>query len=66
MTLKFTQMVTHFSADEALEIIAFLDQLRNTLWISYAEEIEAMQREDPPHHTDDKQRHSDRNDPIQF
>jgi hypothetical protein len=66
MTMKFTQMVTHFSADEALEIIAFLDQLRNTLWISYREEIETLQREGPHHHIDDEQQHSDTNDPIKF
>jgi hypothetical protein len=66
MTMKFTQIITHFSADEALEIIAFLDQLKNTLWINYREEIEELQREGPNDHTDDKQQHSDTNDPIQF
>jgi hypothetical protein len=66
MTMKFTQIITHFSVDEALEIIAFLDQLKNTLWINYREEIETMQREDPHDHTDDKQHHSDTNDSIQF
>jgi len=64
MTMKFTQIVTHFSADEALEIITFLGQLKNVLWINYREEIEEMQREDPHHHTDDKQQHSDTDDPI--
>lgn len=66
MTMKFTQIVTHFSADEALEIIAFLDQLRNTLWINYREEIEAMQREGPHHRSCGVQQNLNLDDPISF
>jgi len=66
MTMKFTQMITHFSADEALEIIAFLDQLRNTLRENYREEIEAVERDSPHHQNDDKQQNSDTGDPTPF
>ena len=66
MSMKFTQMITHFSADEALEIIAFLDQLRNVLWINYREEIEVMRRENRHHHSEEKKINSDPDDPIPF
>lgn len=66
MTVKFTQIATHFSADEALEIIAFLDQLRSTLWANYREEIEVITRDSPPRHNDDKQAYYETDDPVQF
>ena len=66
MTMKFTQMITHFKPDEALEVIAFLDQLRNALWTNYREEIEALQREEQIHHTNGVQQRLNLDDPVDF
>ena len=39
MTRKFTQLITHWDADEAYSVISFLDELRDLLWVTYGEEI---------------------------
>ncbi|MCU7817073.1 MAG: hypothetical protein KZQ81_18230 [Candidatus Thiodiazotropha sp. (ex Rostrolucina anterorostrata)] len=39
MTLKMTQLITHWEADEALSMIQFLDEIKDLLWRSYGEEI---------------------------
>ncbi|MCG5526525.1 hypothetical protein LRB11_16605 [Ectothiorhodospira haloalkaliphila] len=42
MSLSFTHLPTHWDADEAYTVIAFLDLLRDQLWETYGEEITAM------------------------
>ncbi len=42
MTMKFTQLKTHWSADEASCVIEFLDELRDSLWSVYGKDIIEM------------------------
>ena len=44
MSLSFTHLPTHWNADEADTVIAFLDQLRDALWATYGDEIIAMRQ----------------------
>jgi len=44
MTMKITRLTTYWTADEADTIVAFLDELRDTLWETYAEQIIEMRR----------------------
>ena len=53
MTMKITQMVTHLEPDGALEVIMFIEQLRELLWLAYGEDIAHMQRDCTPYHTND-------------
>lgn len=39
MTMRLTQLATHWEPDEALAMIQFLDQLKELLWSAYGEEI---------------------------
>ncbi|MBL4868091.1 MAG: hypothetical protein JKY67_17135 [Pseudomonadales bacterium] len=39
MTMRLTQLKTHWNADEAETIIDFLDDLRDVIVTSYAQEI---------------------------
>lgn len=54
MTRQFSQLITHWDADEALSVIQFLDELRDLLWRTYGDDIlqQQMQLHD----------HNDRND----
>ena len=45
MTMRFTQLVTHWNPDTALDVITFLDQLRAALWAVYGDAIVEQQRE---------------------
>ena len=45
MTMKLTQLTTHWTADEAHTVIEFLDTLRDILWAAYGNEIIAMLKE---------------------
>ena len=45
MTMKLTQLKTHWDASDAYAIITFLDELKEVLCIAYAEDIEAMLQE---------------------
>lgn len=45
MTRQFTQLITHWDADQALSVIQFLDELRDVLWLAYGDEILAKQVE---------------------
>ncbi len=46
MSMRFSQLRTHWTADEAQIILAFLDQLRDLVWEAYqADIIEQGQRE---------------------
>jgi hypothetical protein len=44
MTMKITRLTTYWSADEADTVVAFLDELRDTLWESYGDQITEMRR----------------------
>jgi hypothetical protein len=44
MTMKITQLTTYWTADEADAVVAFLDELRDTLWECYGEQITEMRR----------------------
>ena len=44
MPMKITRLTTHWTADEADTVLAFLDELRDTLWECYGEQIIAMRR----------------------
>lgn len=39
MTIKLTQLTTHWNADEAQMVIAFLDELTVVLCTAYGEQI---------------------------
>jgi hypothetical protein len=45
MTMRLTQLTTHWTADEAHTVIEFLDMLRDILWAAYGDEIIAMLKE---------------------
>jgi hypothetical protein len=45
MTMRFSQLITHWEPDTAYEIIQFLDQLRDALCDTYGEAIAQRQRE---------------------
>lgn len=45
MSMKFTQLRTHWTADDAYCVIAFLDELRDLLWDSYGDQIIEMQQQ---------------------
>lgn len=49
MTMKITQLITHWQPDEALATIQFLDELRDLLWRTYGEEIIQNQMENLDH-----------------
>jgi len=42
MSLSITRLPTHWNADEAYTVIAFLDLLRDQLWETYGDEIAEM------------------------
>ena len=44
MTMKITRLTTYWSVDEADTVVAFLDELRDTLWQCYGEQITEMRR----------------------
>ena len=44
MTVKITRVTTHWTADEADTVVAFLDELRDMLWESYGDQITEMRR----------------------
>ena len=55
MTMKFTQLVTYWDAADAYAVITFLEELRDTLWLVYGDDIIEMHNEDAEkqHPTDD-------------
>ncbi len=40
--MKTTRLTTYWSAEEADTVVAFLDELRDTLWECYGEQITEM------------------------
>tara|TARA_B100001971_G_C17962781_1_gene418291 strand:+ start:174 stop:368 length:195 start_codon:yes stop_codon:yes gene_type:complete len=63
MTMKFTQLKTHWDASDAYAIITFLDELKEVLCIAYAEDIKTMLQEsaaqNQQHHDNDKLEEND-------
>jgi hypothetical protein len=45
MSLSITRLPTHWEADEAYTVIAFLDLLRDQLWETYGDDITIMLRD---------------------
>ena len=39
MTMKYTQLKTHWQTEDAEMILAFLDDLRDLVWSAYGEQI---------------------------
>ncbi len=67
MTMKINQIVTYLEPDQAIDIINFMEQLKEVLWSAYGEEIIAMQQNDGhDNHRDEKQLSLDFNDQIPF
>ena len=55
MSLSFTHLPTHWNADEAYTVIAFLDLLRDQLWETYGDDITAMLQDAASANRDDRQ-----------
>ena len=55
MSLSITHLPTHWDADEAYTVIAFLDLLRDQLWETYGDDITAMLRDAVNTNRDDRQ-----------
>jgi hypothetical protein len=67
MTMRLTQLATHWEPDEALAMIQLLDQLKEQLWSVYAEEIICQEYASQKHRTlDEEQLVLDFDDPIPF
>lgn len=54
--MKFTQLETYWTADDAHLIIAFLDDLRDTLWATYGTEIIEQRHKEAQQKTDEHDR----------
>ena len=55
MSLSITHLPTHWDADEAYTVIAFLDLLRDQLWETYGDDITIMLRDAANADRDDRQ-----------
>lgn len=67
MSMRVTQLTTHWEAEEAFAVIEFLDTLRHALWNSHGEQIEQMLRgNNQDRRTDEEQMGFDFDDPIPF
>ena len=49
MTMKLTSLTTHWDASEAYCIIAFLDELRESLMATYGDDIGKMLKQASSH-----------------
>lgn len=45
MTMRFSQLKTHWSADDAYIVLSLLDELRDVLWESYGADIIEQQQQ---------------------
>jgi hypothetical protein len=66
MSLSFTHLPTHWDADEAYTVIAFLDQVRDALWETYADDITTMMRDANCGDRDEGQFELPFDDPLDF
>jgi hypothetical protein len=63
MTMHITTLVTHYSPEQAEELIRCLDTLRDALWHTYGEQI---LQQHCAHEHDRRQREFDFNDEPPF
>jgi hypothetical protein len=67
MTMRLTQLATHWEPDEALAMIQLLDQLKERLWSVYGEEIIRQEYANQKYRKlDEEQLALDFDDPIPF
>lgn len=66
MSMSVTRLTTHWSAEEAYTVIAFLDELRDQLWETYGDRINEMFLAEVKHRTDDRQCEIPFDDDIDF
>ena len=66
MSLSFTHLPTHWDADEAYTVIAFLDLLRDLLWQTYGDDVTAMLRDPDCRERDKGQFKLPFDDPLDF
>lgn len=66
MSLFFTHLPTHWNADEAYTVIAFLDLLRDLLWDTYGDDITVMLRDADYGNRDERQSELPFDDPLDF
>jgi hypothetical protein len=66
MTMRLTQLATHWEPDEALAMIQLLDQLKEQLWSAYGEEIIRQAYAEQKHRIDEEQLTLEFDDPIRF
>jgi len=55
MSLSFTHLPTYWDTGEAYTVIAFLDLLRDQLWETYGDDINAMLRDADGGNRDNRQ-----------
>ena len=58
MTMRLSQLRTYLTADDAHQIISFLDDLRETLWSTYGAQINDQKQQENQYEADqnDQQR----------
>jgi hypothetical protein len=67
MTMKLTQLLTHWEPDEALAMTQLLDQLKELLWSAYGEQIVRQEYAEQEHRKlDEEQLMLELEDPIPF
>jgi hypothetical protein len=50
MTMKLTQLKTHWTAADAHTVITFLDELRDLIWATYGDDIVEMLQDATTYH----------------
>ena len=67
MTMKLTQLKTHWNADDAYTVISFLDELRDVIWDTYGDDIIQMLKDASSHDApSDESDECELNDDIPF
>lgn len=66
MTIHVSPLITHYSAEQAAELIDLLDTLRDAMWDTYGEQIQQMHRNHCANDLDDGQCELDFDDDIPF
>ena len=68
--MKITRLTTYWDADQVVELLTFLDQLRDALYVSYQHDIEQWQAQQwnalQPDRSDQVQDEDPFDDPIDF
>jgi len=66
MNMHITPLVTHYSVEQAAELLELLDTLRDALWDTYGEQIVNIHRDLCADDPDDGQAELDFDDDIPF